>query len=649
MKKLIALLLCVALSLSFSVPVTATGTQLGAAGEMQERTEIISKREVYSKTYLLPDGTYQYVSYAEPIHYQDSVGNYVEINNKISDAVRAEGYKFTNTSNSWNVHFSDKITDENAVKMTDGEYEIAFSFAGQVASAPVARATDIAKTRSTKQLSQYHKALSTDDRAVIYTDVADRVDIAYTVRTGALKEDIILNAKPASGVFKFKLTTNGLILKEKAGTVALYDALGKEIFEFAPLYMEDATGKRSNSVSLAYSSVKNGYELTVTADAEFLNAPDTVYPVVIDPSVMVTGENVTFDTYVSEEYPEDNNNWAESSWTGGKKNINAMRTYMKFAMPSDVYASQVTSAYINILKKDYQVPTIKAYRVTADWSSSEVTWNTKPSFSTQNYSSVAANTTGDWYSLDITNMVACWLSGAWPNYGVILKEPSESVSEKMTEFYATDAPPEYIPKLVINYISVINVAQLVGVYAGENHNHESSLLGAQVYLENMGYTVPSVHTGSFTKEKIQSYLNDNINTIFISRSHGAYYTSNGIQQYTCIDIGNNVLFTSNTDMSTLDLSNMKLIMFIGCATGRGGEYSNNLPSRAIELGATTAIGFSGNIDCALANAWLLQFMQLMEYGYLVGDACTFLQLQATFVGSGLEEVVVCGEANAIIS
>ena len=409
---------------------------------------MVSKREVYSKTYLLPDGTYQYVSYAEPIHYKDSTGNYVEINNTISAAVRAEGYRFANTANSWDAHFSDRITDQNAVKMTDGDYQIAFSFEGQATSAPVTKTTDLG---SRAHLSQYHKELAADDRAVLYADVMNQVDIAYTVRANALKEDIILKAKPASGVFKFKLTTNGLILKEKTGAVGLYNAAGKEIFEFAPLYMEDANGKRSNGVSLAYSSIKNGYTLTITADTGFLNAADTVYPVVIDPSVMVTGADVTYDTFVGEQYPDENYYLSQSLWTGGELDNNVERTYIKFSLPTNIEASRVISANIYLLKKSNEVPTIQAYGVTGGWSSNSITWNNKPSYSCFGYSAVATNTVGNWYGLDVTTLVRYWLKGTLTNYGVVLKEPSETYRLQKTEFYSSDAPSPNKPELVINY------------------------------------------------------------------------------------------------------------------------------------------------------------------------------------------------------
>ena len=106
MKKTVALLLCLVIVFSFPASTLATEiTSAQSAGSVNEKTEVVSMRDTYSKTYLLPDGSYQYVAYAEPIHYKDSNNTFVEINNEIKESETRVGYKYTNTSNSWNAFF----------------------------------------------------------------------------------------------------------------------------------------------------------------------------------------------------------------------------------------------------------------------------------------------------------------------------------------------------------------------------------------------------------------------------------------------------------------------------------------------------------------------------------------------------------------
>ena len=449
MKKTIAIMLSLVLILSVSAPSSAAENASQTSNPTAEKVEIISQRDAYGKTYMLSDGSYQYVAYAQPIHYLDHAGNYVEIDNTVVKT-KSNEYCFTNKANAWNAYFSEKINDADAVVIASGDYRIAFSFRGNSDADKVTKATDVSVARGSL-LSEYSKKLYSDERSVVYGNVLENVDIAYTVQNAVLKEDIIIKSKQADNVFVFKLVTNGLTMSEQDGVLSLFNASKEEIFRFAPLYMEDANGKRSEAVSMAYAGVKNGYEITVTADPAFLNAPDTVYPVVVDPSVMVTGGSVTYDTCVDQQYPTSNYYLSENLWTGGAYGTNAMRTYIKFEMPGGITGDNVTSAYINIRKKEHQTPTIKAYRVFENWSSSAITWNSKPSYNTSESSQAAVNTSSDWYRLDITAFVKQWLYGTAPNYGVVLKEPAESNSMQKTKFYSSDAPSPNKPELVINY------------------------------------------------------------------------------------------------------------------------------------------------------------------------------------------------------
>ena len=70
---------------------------------------------------------------------------------------------------------------------------------------------------------------------------------------------------------------------------------------------------------------------------------------------MVTGESSTFDTCVDQQYPNSNYYLSENLWTGGAYNTNAMRTYIKFTLPTNIHANTVTSAYLRIKNANMQI------------------------------------------------------------------------------------------------------------------------------------------------------------------------------------------------------------------------------------------------------------------------------------------------------
>lgn len=420
-----------------------------SANEAAERLyEIEELREKNSKTYRLTDGAYEYVGYAEDIHYKDTDGNLKEINNAITDKLNKNGYTYSNTANSWHTYFAESLCKKNAVAIEKDDYKITFSMVDAQTQNKAIKSSALDKSESI-----FDEILACDDRVVVYKDVMKNVDVAYTVRTSSLKEDIILRDPSAPNIFEFDFTLDGLSVFEKEGMVSFINGEGECVFELAPMYMEDADGKYCDKVNYTIEKNNDIYRLTIIADREFLNAPDTKYPVIIDPSVMITGASNTFDTYVDQQYPTKNYYLATAQWTGGLYGTNAMRTYIKFNLPTNIPAANITSAYLRIERISYAVPTIKAYMVTGDWASSSVTWNNKPGYTSTYASSTASNDSGNWYRMYATTLVQKWIDGAYNNYGFVLKEPSESDTNQKTRFYSSDASSPHKPELHIVFSS----------------------------------------------------------------------------------------------------------------------------------------------------------------------------------------------------
>ena len=129
-KKLI--ICCLSLSLLLSLGVSTSYAEdeqdiveMASPSEEAERLyEIEELREKSSKTYQLADGNYQYVGYAEDIHYEDADGSLKEINNAIMDRPAKEGYTYSNTANAWRTYFADSLSEQNAVVLEKGDYKI---------------------------------------------------------------------------------------------------------------------------------------------------------------------------------------------------------------------------------------------------------------------------------------------------------------------------------------------------------------------------------------------------------------------------------------------------------------------------------------------------------------------------------------------
>lgn len=492
--KLIAILLvCV---LGMQSPALANSTDHTSTTAYGEEIELEELRTTDSKTYQLSDGSFQYVGYADDVHYKDSNGKFAEIDNSITNSAEKDGYAYTNTANSWRAYFSNQLSTSKAVLLETDDYSLSFSMPSANQPGTAKKSVDIADPECS-----YYEDKKSDNRAVVYQEVLTDVDVVYTVKTLGIKEDIVLKNAAAPHSFEFALTADELTAVEKNGTIYFQDRAGDDIFHIGSLYMIDTNGKCSESVTCSIHQVKNGYSLVISASEEFLNAEDTVYPVIIDPSIMVTGSSDTFDTCVDEQYPSSNYYSSENLWTGGATGTNTMRTYIKFTMPSNITASQVTSATLRIKKREYQTPTIKAYRVTSNWSSSSVTWNNKPSYTTTNGTGTITLDTGSWYKLDTTTLVKYWLAGTYSNYGFLLKEPSETNSSQKTKFYSSDAPSPNKPELVINYNAQATTYTIT--YNG-NGNTGGSIPESQSAVSGSSVTLRA-NTGMLSKSGYSFY------------------------------------------------------------------------------------------------------------------------------------------------
>ena len=185
----------------------------------------------------------------------------------------------------------------------------------------------------------------------------------------------------------------------------------------------------------------------------------------IDPSVMITGEYSTQDSYVCDRYPNANYYLNTYLRTGRDADFYIRRTYLRFNIPDSVMNHTVTDAYINIHKSSGAAPVVTAYRVTGSWSSSSITWNNMPGYTTTNASTVSTATSNGWHILNVTQIVAGWTQQVYSNYGFVLKDATESGTTQWTTFHSSDAASPNKPELHITYQAPVIIDRMSATFA----------------------------------------------------------------------------------------------------------------------------------------------------------------------------------------
>ncbi|WP_055534499.1 DNRLRE domain-containing protein, partial [Streptomyces graminilatus] len=108
-------------------------------------------------------------------------------------------------------------------------------------------------------------------------------------------------------------------------------------------------------------------------------------------------------------------------------------------------------------------------RITSDWSSTSVTWNTRPSSTgtgAVNNQVPRGNSSacpGGWSTWDIDNIVQAWADGT-PNYGLMVYGTNETDSKTWRRFRSANyTTPGFAPKLTVTYNSYPSTPTSAGV------------------------------------------------------------------------------------------------------------------------------------------------------------------------------------------
>lgn len=376
-----------------------------------EEGEVIEERTEVSKVFSNGDGTFTEEIYPEPIHTEETSGQWEEISTDLVEDSKEDTISGEKTA--LTVDFPTEVEDTYVTIESEGqqiEYELieAEGPAGKVAvSTPT---------------------IEYEENTIFHRNLFPKVDLRSVLFDTSLKEDIILTEAVDYNTFRFQVHTDLEARLLKDGSIDWLN--GKEIAFHTPApVMVDAnvneeSGEAARSSDISFDLEKNeaGYLLTLTADAEWLNAPERVYPVYLDPT---TSLPTAADSFVSSAWPAANYdaywdpNTSYYNLRAGSYDASTGTQYSYIQQTVDhLKGAVIESATFSIYTAHSYYPTTPTGlwldTVNAAWSPSAITWNNKPAStaltSTQVYK-------GQWANFDVTSTVKQWVAGAKPNYG----------------------------------------------------------------------------------------------------------------------------------------------------------------------------------------------------------------------------------------
>lgn len=264
--------------------------QRSKSRQLHEKCASGKNFEVYKKQ----EGLYQAKIYNEQINYFDEVKKgYRPCNNQlrrmkqVRESVDFVGYE--NIAGDYKVRLSEDLSCGIIYAIKKGKYVVKFL-------------TDNACTCKAK-IEEKNNV-----QKLLYQDFIKGVDLEYGIGAGILKENIIVKEKGTGKEFAFILKTQNLDmqLSQDGKVLNFLEKNGEEvIFKIPAPSMTDGSGNRSDEVW--YDITKRSsdtYLFKVVVSSEWMDAPERIYPVKIDPTIMNSLEKDYIETYTLKKLDE---------------------------------------------------------------------------------------------------------------------------------------------------------------------------------------------------------------------------------------------------------------------------------------------------------------------------------------------------------
>ena len=414
------------------------------------KIEITSERTADSTTYALPNGQLQTAAYAGPIRVKQD-GKWQDIDTSLSDT----GSSLTPQAAVADITVSDG-GDKQLASVTKGKTSFGLGWEDKLPTPTVKGGT-----------ASYN--------------LGDGQTLTVSALAQGFSQNIVLAKAPGSAVsYRIPLNLDGLKLSKAAsGHLLLKGTDGKLVAEAPAPMMWDSSKNRASGESDHQARVKTTVEtaddgsqtLVLTPDADFLAAKDLTYPVTVDPTSTLA---VTTDTWLqTPDYPDSQVSSTELKSGTYDSGTDLARSYLKFDV-SKFAGKHITDT--NLALYNYYSSTCSTAgtgttvrRITTSWSSTSVTWATRPSSSgtgaviNTGAHGYSTSCPAAWSNWDIDTIVQAWADGT-ANYGLMVYGTDETDSTTWRRFRSANyATAGYAPALTVTYNSYPATPSAVGI------------------------------------------------------------------------------------------------------------------------------------------------------------------------------------------
>jgi Disaggregatase related repeat len=398
------------------------------AGSLSSESENLPERTANSETLSLPNGQLETRIYPDPINYRDEEGNWRPIEEDLQEGGASA---LANGQNSFDLALPEEL-DGGAARVSTDE--------GWVSSELLGTNTDAAEV---------------EDNSASYE--ADHGDLEFELSSLAngLKEDIVLADPSQPSKFSYLLKASAGLTPQRRedGSIVFLDTEGEQAFVLpAPIMLDSKPGLPAISDAIEYGLEERGpseWLLTIEADREWIESPERVLPIRLDPTLTVPSPSLDCDYLLYNTTSAKNVGCGSTGFNKLRAQYEPAykeavqereRSVLKFDTSSIPSSAIVSEATVGLFApyEPLNITGIELRRVTQSWDAS-VTWTKANATTNWTTSGGTFNTEGaeiltserkeleGWwnFSKGLAPIVQGWVSGTISNQGLLVKLKSE--------------------------------------------------------------------------------------------------------------------------------------------------------------------------------------------------------------------------------
>ena len=311
----------------------------------------------------------------------------------------------------------------------------------------------------------------------VYVDAWPGVDVAVEARRSGFEQTFLVQDRAAVDSlaggerveFRIPLLTKGLTARRgKDGVVEFVDAKGTVVSTVvAPVAFDAQVDERSGiptsttpvDLKVRPTAGKGRAEMVVSLDRAWMESPERVFPITVDPTYAAVSLKPTVDGYVQKAWPSSSSGATDDellvgTYDGGG---HVMRSYLSFDTVG-LKGRQVMSAELSLWENhSYScTPTTVAAHELSQPVTGTVAWSSMPSFTTtpagqvdaaKGYSSTC---TAGLVSIPVTATVQRWSEGTGGSRSLLVKAGSETSSSGWKRFDSSEGAHPPVLKYTYN-------------------------------------------------------------------------------------------------------------------------------------------------------------------------------------------------------